>query len=166
MNLGSLYSRKGDLETGHRMLTEVVMLSPRNFKGWANLGNNLVLQGDYLEAEKAYKRAHELQPDELKVLSLLGNVALLQRDPDKARYYLFQVEVKGGNDPDIACGLARAASLAGRSDDALRWLEMALKRGFIELEQLHEYRELDAVLRSPVFTDAVRRYVPEKSRLR
>jgi Flp pilus assembly protein TadD len=166
LNLGSLYSRKGDLETGQRMLTEVVMLDPRNFKGWANLGNNLVLHGDYPEAEKAYKRALELQPDELKVLALLGNVALLQREPDKARDYLLRAEAKGGNDPDIACGLARAAALAGRTNEALGWLDTALKRGYIELEQLHEYRELDAVLRSPAFIDAVRRYVPVKSRER
>lgn len=166
LNLGILYSQKGNLETGQRMLKEVILLDPRNFKGWANLGNNLALQGDYSEAEDAYLRAYGLQPDELKLLVLLGNAALLQRDPVKARKYYLQAEARGGDDPEVACGLARTEALAGSPDNALRWLETALQRGFDDLDQLQEFSELAGVRRSAEFTDLVRRHDLGKGQIR
>jgi len=164
LNLGALYSRDGDLETGHRLITEVTQLYPGNFKGWANLGNNYVLQGDYGAAEKAFTRAHDLQPDELKVVMLLGNMALLQREPVKARGYYLQVEAKGGNDPENACGLARAEALAGNSDGAIHWLEIAFQRGYEDLEQLNEFGEFARLRQTPAFLAAVKRHIPGKER--
>jgi hypothetical protein len=97
---------------------------------------------------------------------LLGNAALLQRDPVKARKYYLQAEARGGDDPEVACGLARTEALAGSPDNALRWLETALQRGFDDLDQLQEFSELAGVRRSAEFTDLVRRHDLGKGQIR
>ncbi len=159
--LGPMYTELGELDKGYAMLTKFLKLQPRDVKGWAYLGINYMQRGEYVEAEKMYKKALAIKPDSKKVLILLGGLALQRRLFGQARSYFSQAERIGANDPETAFRLACVASLSGRSEEALGWLEKALERGYRDFGNLYDNKELSALWNEPRYTMLMQRYFPE-----
>jgi Flp pilus assembly protein TadD len=63
--LAALLMDEGDYRSAIGQLKEVVRLEPDNFEGHLDLGICYAQKGFYAEAERAYARGRELQPDDL-----------------------------------------------------------------------------------------------------
>ncbi len=158
--LGDLYTELGELDNGLTLLQELLKIKPYYVTGWASLGNNYLKRGNYVEAEKAYKRAQQLQPEAMQVVMLLGNLALVQGRLDLARSYYNQIEARDGYNQEIAYQLACVESLAGQKDDALVWLEKALQRGYSDYEKLLVDQQLSPLWQEPRFNYLMQQYFP------
>ncbi|MBC8017598.1 MAG: tetratricopeptide repeat protein [Verrucomicrobia bacterium] len=157
--LGNLYTSSGELDKGLAVFHKLLEIKPYYVTGWAGLGTNHLKRGDYLEAEKAYKHALDLQPEAWQVIMLQGNLALIQRRLDLARDYYHRVEAKNADYAESAYRLACVEALAGRRDEALAWLEKALQRGYGDYDRLHA-DELSALWQEPQFNYLLTRFFP------
>jgi protein O-mannosyl-transferase len=157
-NLGVLYTDTGAYDRARETLTALLERNPQNVMGWAALGTVHLHTRDYARAEEAYRRAETLQPDALQVKSLLGDLALARGQLDEARGFYGQVEAQGLNDPAIAYQLACVEARAGRTDEALAWLEKSLQRGFTDAGRLSGDPELVALRGEPRFGQLLRQY--------
>ncbi len=106
-SLGLLYYEKDFLDDARRYLEQAATLDPTSARTWNNLGLTLRKAGDAAGAERAFRKALELSPNDVQVAN---NLALLfigaQRWPD-------------------AVGLL--TGITGRApDDALGWLNLGL----------------------------------------
>jgi Flp pilus assembly protein TadD len=63
--LAAMLMDEGDHRTAIGLLKEVARLEPANFDAWLDLGICFAQKGFYAEADRAYTRARELQPDDL-----------------------------------------------------------------------------------------------------
>ena len=151
----------GELDRGRAMLTQFLRMRPDDVKATAYLGIIYQKRGEFAEAEQLFERALAIQPDSRRVLFLLGDQALEQRRFDRARGYFMRAETLQGNDPETALRLACTASLAGRADEALGWLEQAFRRGYRDYDALYREEQLAALWNDPRFTYLLRRYFPD-----
>ncbi len=159
--LGTLYTETGELDKGYRLLKKLLEIKPTYVTGWASLGSNYQKRGDFGEAEKAYKRALGFQPDAMQVVSLLGDLALLQGRLDLARTYYVQLESRTWDGPGTAYHLACVESRAGRTEESLAWMEKALERGFDDFVKLSAEPQLSELRSDPRFLDLITKYKPK-----
>lgn len=155
--LGELYTNLDELDKGYSYLSRLVAARPDFVTGWASLGNNYLKRGDYGNAERAYLRAQELQPDAMQVVTLLGNLARIRERFDQARTLYMQVESKGWNQPETAYHLACVEAMAGRSEEALAWLEKALQRGLKGNDKFYD-GQLSSIWEEPRFKDLLQQW--------
>lgn len=78
VNLGSILRERGDFADADRLLHDAVRLTPDSFSAQVNLGNHLVFQQRYEEAEVAYLRAMALNPGDADLLFRLSVPVLAQ----------------------------------------------------------------------------------------
>ncbi|ABB30831.1 Tetratricopeptide TPR_2 repeat protein [Geobacter metallireducens RCH3] len=154
--LGQIATNTGELDQGYRMLKRLLELKPDYVSGWASLGTNYMKRGDYGEAERAYQRAHSLQPEAWQVVSLLGNLALTRGRLEEARGYFVQVEAQAPGDAANAYALASVEALSGNADAGLAWLEKAVQRGYDDFGRMYDDPRLSALRDSPRFDRLVR----------
>jgi tetratricopeptide (TPR) repeat protein len=157
--LGDLYTEAGQLGQGYALLRRLLDIKPTYVTGWASLGNNYLKGKRFVEAEQAYQRAQELQPEAIQVVKLLANLAFVQGYYDQAGKYYELAEAKGEGDPESAYRLACAKSWGGRNDDALLWLEKALQRGYQDVAALDGDQLLAGVRKDPRFNDLIDKYL-------
>lgn len=160
--LGSLYTELGELDKGYVLLKRNLELDPSDAIGWAALGDNYLKRRNYPEAEKAYKQALTVQPDAMQVVVMLGDLAVIQGRLDLARDYYGRVEGTWRDNPDIAYHLAGVESLSGRPDEALAWLEEALRRGFRDYAKLSADKNLSALRNEARFNSLLRQFFAEQ----
>jgi tetratricopeptide (TPR) repeat protein len=162
--LAELHTEKGELDKGYDYLQRLFKINPAYVLGWATLGNNYRIRGDYTKAKEMYNKALALQPDALQVLALLGKLAIIEKNFDEARGYFNRIEA----DPrkwklaENAYQMVRTEALSGRVDEALAWLEKALYRGYPDYVALNTNLELAPVWNSPRFTYLMQQYFPEE----
>jgi len=106
-SLGLLYYEKNFLEDARRYLEQAAALDPGSGRTWNNLGLTLRKAGDVAGAERAFRRALEIAPDDVQVAN---NLALL---------YI------GGQRWTEAVSLLTSVT-ARASGDALGWLNLGL----------------------------------------
>lgn len=128
--LGPIYTELGDLDRGYDFLIRYLKIRPDDIKGLAYLGTNYLRRGDTAGAERMYRQALAIKPDSKRVVFLLGNFLMEQRRYTEADLLYGQAEALLPGDPEIAYQLACAKSMSGLGNDALTWLESALKRGY------------------------------------
>jgi tetratricopeptide (TPR) repeat protein len=115
-------------------------------------------RGNYVEAEKAYKRSQALQPDSWQVLALLGDLERVQGHLDLARYHYGQLEFKEKDNAENAYHLACVEARAGNQDAALAWIEKALQRGYSDYDKLQSDNQLAPLWNTPRFNYLLQQY--------
>lgn len=80
--------KSGDEREGFRMLERALMLSPRNVALYFLAARKAFAADRYSDARRFLDRCHDLAPDDLQVLLLLGALCADEGDTDKARLYL------------------------------------------------------------------------------
>jgi tetratricopeptide (TPR) repeat protein len=156
--LGDLYTEEGELDKGLALLKKLLEKDPSFVTGWASLGNNYLKRGNYVEAEKAYKRSQALQPDSWQVLALLGDLERVQGHLDLARYHYGQLEFKEKDNAENAYHLACVEARAGNQDAALAWIEKALQRGYSDYDKLQSDNQLAPLWNTPRFNYLLQQY--------
>lgn len=158
-NLGLLHTEMEAYDKGADVLKRLLIINPNYVKAWAALGDIHIRNKDYIQAEKSYRRAYELQPDVVPVLLTLGELAMNRDQLHQARFYFNLVEAQDGNDPDIAYHLACVESLAGNKAESFAWLEKALQRGYRDFGMLSEHKALAAIRGESNFKVLLQHYI-------
>lgn len=166
--LAELHTERGELDKGYDYLRRLFEINPNYVLGWATLGNNYLVRGNYAKAGEMYHKALKLQPDALQVLALLGKLAIKEKKFDEARAYFNRIEAdkRAWKLAENAYQMVRTESLAGRTDEALAWLEKALYRGYQDYYMLNTNMELANIWNSPRFAYLMLQYFPEEEQKR
>ncbi len=78
--LGLLYTEKGDVFRGHKLLEHAVQLNPSDMRTQRYIGENAFLQERYPESRQALETVVAKEPDNPVVLSLLAQI-IVKIDP-------------------------------------------------------------------------------------
>ena len=104
-----------------------------------------------------------MQPDATQLLAMLGDLALVQERFDRARTYYNQIEAKVHDDLENAFMLTCVESRSGHLSEALKWLELSLRRGYRDYKELNRNEQLSALRSDPRFIPLIRHNFPEET---
>jgi protein O-mannosyl-transferase len=135
-----LYVKAGTPDKALPYLTAVTTKFPDYPPGILAWGDYNYRRHDLREAERAYRKALELDALAVKGLDGLGKVCLETGRVDEARELYLKAYKNGGNGPDLQYNLAEVEAVAGGYDQSLRHMEEALRLG---------YRNRDAIIGNP-----------------
>ena len=114
IGLGVAQQHARDFETAHANLMAAIANAPDNPQAHSNLGNVLRDMGRFGEAQAAFARALDLDPDDTAVIANRALASLHGGDVDAAiTGYARAVALEPGNEP-LHSNLAQALLMAGR----------------------------------------------------
>ncbi len=163
--VGVCYQRMGQLSSAEQAYAKARKLDPKNPNVWNNLGTVQFSRGNYKQAVKSYRKAVQLKPDLAVAHQNLGCAYLAIDKPDQAmEAYQHAVRLDPGildrtasdaifvQGAGTAPGLqsfyfAKIAAIQGQLDNAVGFLEKAVKQGF---------KDKDKVVKDPAFKDLVK----------
>jgi protein O-mannosyl-transferase len=147
----SLYMNSGSQAKALPLITTLTTRYPDYAQGFLSLGYYYYISGSLTEAERAYRKALSLAPNNSSALIAVGNICLQTRRVGDARDYYRQAYENGGNGPDLQYYMACAEALAGDYDKSLHHLEEALRLGYRNRNALTGNPDLSAVRSLPAF---------------
>ncbi len=106
-------------EVGEREFITAIELDPNNALARQWYANNLMVRSRYLEAETQLKRALDLDPTSVPILSDTGQLYSYWRRFDDAEYYLSQANSMQGDNVTASSYLAHVLATRQR-DERLR----------------------------------------------
>lgn len=143
--------RKNDKATGNRILSTISVESIDNPNTMVNIANLLIMDSNYLEAEKLLQSANQLHPDNFIILYNLG----------VSSYYLSQDYFLTANDLAVKGLKEDAEPIKKKSDDYLlqaeRYFEKALNFNPDDLSVLNILKAIYARLESPKYDEMVKK---------
>ncbi|MFK7956341.1 MAG: sulfotransferase [Lysobacterales bacterium] len=129
--IGVIYSRAGFHEKAVPFFTEAVALDSRPANYHYNLGASLQFSGQFAEAEKAYRKTIERQPDNYRAYSSLVGLSK-QSDTHHLLNTLEPLYEQTRSDPDAALHLGHAIAKTledlGQYPASFDWLQRAKRR--------------------------------------
>jgi len=69
-NLSTIYSAAGQASEAELLIRKLLLKNPHDVVSWCNLASFQVKQGKTQRAVKSYKTAHQLSPENERVVSL------------------------------------------------------------------------------------------------
>lgn len=126
-----------------KVLLEVLEHDARNTAALNNLGVARDLQGKHAEAQEAYRRALQAQPDLASARENLGLSLALSGKPQEGAEMLDQLAKDGPSDRKARDNLAVALTLSGRTSEAGRVLQEELSAPDVS-KALAGYRALQS----------------------
>jgi tetratricopeptide (TPR) repeat protein len=128
----------------------------KSIKEYLKLGNNLLLEGKYEEAEKAYQQAIALQPDHPWINCNLGRSLLNQGKIEGAIPYLQKAIELDGNIAEAYYNLGNAFTKQNRFEEAVNAYRQAIE---LEPDQFLYYHQLgDCLLLQGKYEEAIDSY--------
>src|SRR5262249_4629486 len=122
--LGMALLDRGEAETARALLERTVQIDPGDAEAQGALGEALEALGRPAEADAAYSRARERDPDSREVLLRAGRLALRSGSEPRARAYLDRLASLDIG-PDQSLRVALTWLSAGKPAPAIRVLEQA-----------------------------------------
>jgi tetratricopeptide (TPR) repeat protein len=155
-NLGAVYHLQGQHERAAEMYRRSLKLAPSSYLAWANLAAALDAQpGKKAEAREAYQKAIELGGATLqrtpKDAVLMANLASYQAalgNRAAAVPGIRRALALAPDSPDVARRAAETYELLKQRDEALHWVEQALRLGYA-LSQIQANPDLAELRRDP-----------------
>lgn len=140
-NQGDTYFAQERYEDAVAAYDSFLAANPRNVKALYNRGRAHEELGNFEKAEDDFKRAYELDNNNVQVLMSLSNLYQKQKNHSSALLYAdYAVELPGA--PAMAYFLkARALHQLGNTDEAMREYSAAIKNDS-EFAQAYYYRGL------------------------
>jgi tetratricopeptide (TPR) repeat protein len=132
-------------------LEKMLANEPRDSEAHAALGKVLYAKGDLDGAERHLRDALVYAQNDASALYTLGLVLAKRKDQDQANAIFDRLERVTPEKAYAPYGRAVAAAVAGKSDDALKWLEVALARGIEDLAQVESDESFAALKSTPKF---------------
>ncbi len=156
--LASAYIDLFDYENALPVLESLHRQNNLNFDNRLKLADLLTRSGQFGKADSLLQKAHYMQPEPVPGLAeTQGKWHLLQNQPDRAieQYLLEKSLDKADKNNGLSYTLARLHARLGHSEEALLWLDMALKSGFkygrvirydSDWDQVREREDFEALL--------------------
>ena len=117
-----------DLDTVEQRLTERLEEQPEDVRGWLLLGRTRLQQGDYGGARDAFAEAHDLRPENPRIMAGYGEAIVMANDgtvTPKAGRLISKAHAEQPEDPQTNYYLALADFQQGKAREALqRWKRM------------------------------------------
>ncbi|MCB9294847.1 MAG: caspase family protein [Lewinellaceae bacterium] len=157
--LGKAWEAVDSLGLAQSAYLQAVRLDPKDALANNSLGYIANLNGRYEEAAAYYEAAIQSHPYFANAHYDLGFLYLSEL-PDYLRaegHFRQYVKLKPA-DPEGPVLLACALSLQGEQEQALKWLEQALKDGFRGFDDLRSTPFLAALQHDPRFTELISQY--------
>jgi tetratricopeptide (TPR) repeat protein len=155
-NLGHVLKLEGNFDRAAQMFMRAIDLNPRNFYSWANLGSAYIWSTENKpKAPEAYRKAIALAeeerkstPNDLQIVVRLAACYASIGDAKNSIPLLRQSIALDGEAADTAFRVGEAYELLQHRDEALRWIGLALKRGYSS-EKMKRSPELALLRKDP-----------------
>ena len=158
--LCSLYLKSGRRDLAEKSADEMLLKFPRNANGYLIKGYLKYTGNDVAQAEKLFLKGVSIDPNQPAALHALGNIYMAGGNISLAREKMFAAYRLGNPTAELNYSLAALESTAGRLENALNYLESALRLGYNRPEQLLSSRELAALRATPGFIRLMNQYFP------
>lgn len=155
LNLAYAYDRQGRVGEAMDGYRRVIELAPEDLMAHNNLGVLYDKEGLYDEAIGQFEQALRIDPTNANAQKNLENAkknkATIQGHQDRIAEARKEVE-DHPNSPRAFYKLARLYAFYGKKDQAIEWLDKALKMGFNDLDYLEADPALKDLRDDPSFT--------------
>jgi tetratricopeptide (TPR) repeat protein len=152
LNLAFAYDRQGRIEEAIVQYQKAVELNPQNSIAHNNLGILYERKGLYEEAIRELDKVAEIDSRSATAQKNLETVKLNQSASQERERQIVEalrnVEAQPKN-PRASYSLARLYAAYGKKDQAIGWLEKALKLGFNEIGYLKVDSAMDSLRNEP-----------------
>jgi tetratricopeptide (TPR) repeat protein len=135
-SIGVCYGRQGDQKAATKAFEEVIKLDEGNMMAYFNCGCSQLLSGLPEDAEKSFRRAAEISPDNFEVLYCLGKTALELGHFDRALEALNHASELKDRQGKVHRLLGQARLLAADRPGALTAFKKAVKYNPDDAESL------------------------------
>jgi len=108
----------GNLDARLAALTKLVKLDGADALQWRNLGDSLMLRHEFKQAQQAYQKATEIEPDDVALLNSLGYAAGQAGDSDAGLAALRRYAQMRPNEANPYDSMGDVQFVAGRLSDA------------------------------------------------
>jgi cytochrome c-type biogenesis protein CcmH/NrfG len=126
-----------NIQEAIKILRDIVASDPQDFVAWAGLGSLYFGESKLADAEKAYDRALELNPDLMVAMLKLGRIHLSNKAFDKAIAILEKAVVADPTSADALHFLGEAYLQAKLGSKAVPVLNEAIRLAPVEKADLH-----------------------------
>lgn len=158
-NLGVVLQLEGRYEEAARMFEKAIDLNPNSYRSWGNLGSALTWSGaDKAKAREAHEKAIALAdearkatPNDVAVLASLGSYYAALGDEKRSIPLLRQAIALDPDSAATAFQVGEAYESLHRREEALRWIRVALKKGF-SAEYVKRNPDLAQLRKDPRFS--------------
>jgi len=158
-NLGYVLRMEGNFNESAKVFRKAIALNPRDNNSWGNLGAALAQMPEHkAEAMDAYRKAiaygeesRKATPNDHRLLARLGLFYARLGDAKKSIPFLRQAIALDGETAETAYRAGEAYEVLGQRDEALRWVGIAMKRGYSP-EQIKRTPSLALLRKDPRFT--------------
>ena len=151
INLANLRALTKELDKSEQAAKELLKRNPRNWEAWFHLGNLYELSpATEKQAEEAYRKANELNPDHWKPLANLGALLVEMKNPAKnseAVPVLEQAQMLAPKDEYLVqYNLALAYVKLGKKERALELTRKILREAPADHQIVPEAKKLESNL--------------------
>lgn len=127
-NLGAALTTLGDTQAATHVLNQAIALRPNASQILCNLGHILQRDGRLEEALEKYQRAMQLNPEFLDAISNVAGLLEKTNRHEEAQALVEQQLPRAPDNPALLMVAAKLARHAKKFDEAILWLERALKQ--------------------------------------
>lgn len=148
LNLGTTYRDMGEAGAAELQLRAAVALSPLNYRARNELGQLLVSQSRFEDAEGEFRRSAQSEPNAL-AYDFLAELRLQRGDPSGAESAFRRALALDAFDSRAHFGLGKLAAAAGRKSEAMAEYKAGLQTDPSNAEALAALHALQAHASSP-----------------
>jgi len=163
-NIAHDLSIQGDSAQAETYYSKALDLSPANIKIMNNLGLALFKQGKVDEAIYQFEKALQIEPDSANTHNNLAIVLATIGETDKAiEHFLDVIRFDTDCNPSVYYNLAGMYSRQNKVDESIKWLTMAIEKGYANWDLIQTDKDLDNIRDSLDYQRIVKgRYTQDK----
>lgn len=152
------YMNAQNYESAVSELLSVIQKNSSNVDAYTNLGISYLNLGNYDNAIYYSQKAVDLKPDFADPYNTLGIAYTYKKDYSQGILFFRQHFGMATDKSLSAYNLACCYSLQNQVDEALMWLEEALKAGYTDYNWIEQDGDLQNIRYHPKFNDILSRY--------
>lgn len=155
LGLATVHLRRNRPAESRALFEAMIADEPRDVEAHAALGKLLLAQGELDGAERHLRETLVHAQNDTAALYGLGLVLAKRKDLEQANAIFDRLDRLTPERAYAPYGRAVAAAQAGRSDEALRWLAVALARGIEDLGSVSSDASFAALRGTPRFEELI-----------
>ena len=161
-NLGKLYFNSERFDSAAKWYIDAIRMDPKNPVSYYNLGTVFANLQHFDSAISMYKKAIDLDPQYYNANLNLGVAYHDLKQWDSAIVYFKKAALINPRDNLPYYYLAQSYAMSNKHEDALRYLEQALQRGYSLYEYIVIEPDLEPIRKYPAFKNMMKKYFPKK----